>query len=115
MLQFWGGVVDIRVPIYAASELSSEVAPLDRESVTIDVIVGYQACDHEICRLPRTEKFMLEAALNVTEVPAILIHQEHGQREGNYDGSAHWERLLKRKLPSRRPIKKYQQNVAVLS
>ncbi len=103
-LQVWSGVVDIRVPIYAASELATEVAPLDWESVSVEVTVRYQACDHETCLLPRTEKFALETALDVTEVPAIPIHQGHGQREGNYDGTPHWKRLLKRKAPSRRPI-----------
>jgi hypothetical protein len=103
-LQVWSGVVDIRVPIYAASELATEVAPLDRESVSVEVTVRYQACDHETCLLPSTEKFTLEAALDVTEVPAIPIHQGHGQREGNYDGTPHWKRLLERKPPSRRPI-----------
>ncbi|MGB0553717.1 MAG: protein-disulfide reductase DsbD domain-containing protein [Alphaproteobacteria bacterium] len=103
-LQVWSGVVDIRVPIYAASELATEVAPLDRESIPVEVTVRYQACDDEICLLPRTEKFTLEAALDVTEVPAIPIHQGHGQREGNYDGTPHWKRLLERKPPSRRPI-----------
>jgi hypothetical protein len=103
-LQVWGRVVDIRVPIYSASELATEVAPLNRESVPIEVTVRYQACDHETRFLPRTEKFTLEATLHVTEVPTILIHQGHGQREGNYDGTPHWKRLLKRKRPSRRPI-----------
>ena len=56
-LQVWGGVVDIRVPIYAASELATEVAPLDRVSVMIVVTVRYQACSHETCLLPKTEKF----------------------------------------------------------
>lgn len=103
-LQVWSETVDIRIPVYAASELATEVAPLDRDSVPIEVTVRYQACDSDTCLLPKTEKFTLDAALDVTEVPAIPIHQGHGQREGNYDGTPHWKRLLKRKPPSRKPI-----------
>ena len=44
-LQVWSGTVDIRVPVYAASELATEVAPLAHESTTVDVVVRYQACD----------------------------------------------------------------------
>jgi hypothetical protein len=103
-LRVWGGLVDIRAPIYAAKELVIEVVPLNWASVKILVTVRYQACSHETCLLPETEKFTLEAALDVMEVPAIPFYQEHGQREGNYDGTPSWERLLKRKSPSRRPI-----------
>lgn len=104
-LQVWSGVVDIRVPIYAASEIATEVAPLAHQSVPIEVTVGYQACDDETCMLPQVQKFPLEIPLDVTEVPAIAVHQGHGQREGNYDGTPHMKRLLKRKpTPRNMPI-----------
>ena len=103
-LQVWSGTVDIRVPVYAASELATEVAPLAHESTTVDVVVRYQACDDDTCLLPRMERFRLEIPLDVTEVPAIPIHQGHGQREGNYDGTPHFKRLLARKPSTRKPI-----------
>ena len=103
-LQVWSGTVDIRVPVYAASELATEVAPLANESTTVEVVVRYQACDHDTCLLPRMERFRLEIPLDVTEVPAIPIHQGHGQREGNYDGTPHFKRLLARKPSTRKPI-----------
>ncbi|MEE2688235.1 MAG: protein-disulfide reductase DsbD domain-containing protein [Pseudomonadota bacterium] len=103
-LQVWTGKLEIRVPVYAVSELATEVAPLERHSVTVDVIVRYQACDDNACLLPRTEHFSLDVPLDVTDVPAIPIHQGHGQREGNYDGTPHWKRLLARKPATRRPI-----------
>ena len=103
-LQVWSGTVDIRVPVYAASELATEVAPLAHESTTVDVVVRYQACDDDACLLPRMERFRLEIPLDVTEVPAIPIHLGHGQREGNYDGTPHFKRLLARKPSTRKPI-----------
>lgn len=103
-LQVWSGTVDIRVPVYAASELATEVAPLAHESTSVDVTVRYQACDEDTCLLPRTERFRLDVPLDVTEVPAIPIHQGHGQREGKYDGTPHWKRLLARKPSRRKPI-----------
>ena len=103
-LQVWSGTLEIRVPVYAVSELATEVAPLERHSATVDVIVRYQACDDSTCLLPRTEHFSLDVPLDVTDVPAIPIHQGHGQREGNYDGTPHWKRLLARKPATRRPI-----------
>ncbi len=103
-LQVWSGTVDIRVPVYAASELVTEVAPLAHDSTTVDVVVRYQACDDDTCLLPRMERFKLEIPLDVTEVPAIPIHQGHGQREGNYDGTPHFKRLLARKPSTRKPM-----------
>ena len=100
-LQVWSGEVDIRVPIYAASELATEVAPLAQDSVEIEVTVRYQACNDDTCLLPRTETFTLDVPMDVTEVPAIPVHQGHGQREGNYDGLPHMKRLLKRKPAGR--------------
>ena len=101
VLQVWSGAVDIRVPIYAASELATEVAPLAQNSVVIKVTVRYQACNMDTCLLPKSETFTLDVPMDVTEVPAIPVHQGHGQREGNYDGLPHLQRLLKRKPPGR--------------
>jgi hypothetical protein len=100
-LQVWSGAVDIRVPIYAASALATEVAPLAHDSVEIAVNVQYQACNEDTCLLPKSKTFTLDVPLDVTEVPAIPVHQGHGQREGNYDGLPHLKRLLKRKPPGR--------------
>ena len=96
-LNVWSGTVDIVVPIYPTGELASEVRPLDRKSATIEVQVRYQACDDETCLLPRVETFSLEAPLDVVDVPAIAVHMGHGQREGDFDGTPHFKRLLKRK------------------
>lgn len=100
-LQVWSGTVDIRVPVYAASELATEVAPLAVDSVPLNIDVRYQACSEETCLLPANRSFTLEVSLDVTEVPAIPVHQGHGQREGNYDGRPHFKRLLERKPPGR--------------
>ena len=74
------------------------------DSVEIEVTVRYQACNDDTCLLPRTETFTLGVPMDVTEVPAIPIHQGHGQREGNYDGTPHFKRLLARKPSTRKPI-----------
>ena len=101
-LQVWSGTVDIRVPIYPIGELVSEVRPLGHDSVPVEVAVRYQACDDTTCLLPKSETLVLDLQLEPTDVPAIAVHMGHGQREGNYDGTRHFKRLLKRKGDSGR-------------
>ena len=96
-LQVWSGTVYNRVPIYPIGELVSEVRPLDQDSVQIEVAVRYQACDDTTCLLPKSEVLVLDLPLEATDVPAIAVHMGHGQREGNYDGTRHFKRLLQRK------------------
>jgi hypothetical protein len=97
-LQVWSGNVDIVVPVYPMGELASEVRPLDVKSVSIEIEVRTQACTDEVCLLPRTETLTLEVPLDVIDVPAIALHQGHGQREGAYDGTRHVRRLMLRKV-----------------
>ncbi|MFQ5698369.1 MAG: protein-disulfide reductase DsbD domain-containing protein [Myxococcota bacterium] len=97
-LRAWSGRVDIAVPFYATGELASEVRPLDRDSATLTVTVRYQACDDQVCLLPRTEKLTLEVPLDVVDVPALSIHAGHGQRTGSFDATPHLRRLRLRKI-----------------
>ncbi len=97
-LEVWSGTVDIVVPVYPVGELASEVRPLDMDTTQIEVHVRYQACNDDTCLLPRTETFHLEVPLDVIDIPAIPLHQGHGQREGAYDGTPHLRRLLLRKI-----------------
>ena len=97
-LSVWHGKFDVRIPFYAVGELASEVRPLDQESAEIELEIRYQACDDNVCLIPRTERISLELPLEVVDVPAIAIHQGHGQREGTYDGSRHLRSLLWRKV-----------------
>lgn len=96
-LQVWSGTVDIRIPLYPVGELVSEVRPLDRDTVRLEIAVRYQACDDSTCLLPKSETLVLDVPLEETDVPAIAVHMGHGQREGNYDGTRHLKRLLQRK------------------
>ncbi len=102
-LPVWSGTVDIRVPVYATGELASEVRPLDRHQVEVIVEVRYQACDDDRCLLPRSERLSLEVPLDVVDVPRIGVHAGHGQREGLYDATGHFLRLLARKV-GRHPL-----------
>jgi len=97
-LPVWSGRVDIVLPFHATGELASEVRPLDTDAITLEVRVRYQACDDEVCLLPRSEKLTLELPLDVIDVPAIPMHMGHGQREGRYDGRRHLRRLFLRKV-----------------
>jgi len=97
-LSIWSGTVDFVMPLYAVGELASEVRPLDQRTVTVDVTVRYQACDDQICMLPRTENFSLELELETMEVPALKVHMGHGQQEGSYEAAPHMRRLLRRKI-----------------
>jgi hypothetical protein len=96
-LPVWDGPVDIAVPFYPVGELVSETRPLDVETATLEVTVRYQACDDQVCLLPKTEKFSLQLPLDVIDIPKIGLHLGHGQREGSYDGTPHMRRLVLRK------------------
>ena len=97
-LPVWSGTVDIRVPFYAVGELASEVRPLDQDTARIEVRVRYQACNDDVCLLPKTEALHLELPLDVIDIPKISLHTGHGQREGHYDGTRHFVRLFARKV-----------------
>jgi hypothetical protein len=97
-LPVWSGSVDIAVPFYAVGELASEVRPLDTESTALEVTVRYQACNDETCLLPKTEKLTIDLALDVIDIPALSMHQGHGQREADFDGTPHLRRLMFRKI-----------------
>jgi AhpC/TSA family/Thiol:disulfide interchange protein DsbD, N-terminal len=97
-LPVWSGRVDVVVPFHAAGPLASEVRPLDQDSATLEVSVRYQACDDQVCLLPRTERLSLEVPLDVVDVPSLAMHRGHGQREGGYDATPHLRRLFLRKV-----------------
>jgi len=97
-LPVWSGSVDFVVPFYATGELASEVRPLDMDTAKLEVTVRYQACNDDVCLLPKTERLTLELPLDVIDIPKIGLHQGHGQREGSYDGMPHLRRLLFRKV-----------------
>lgn len=97
-LNVWHGSVDLIYPFYATGELASECRPLDTPSVDINVLVRYQACTDSECLLPKSETFTLSLDLDVIDIPDIEIHRGHGQRAGNYDGTAALKRLVARKV-----------------
>lgn len=97
-LNVWQDEFDVTIPIYPVGELVSETRPLDRQEVNIEVSLSFQACDDNICLLPKTERLTLSVPLDVIDIPNISLHKGHGQREGNYDGTSHLKRLLIRKI-----------------
>lgn len=97
-LPVWSGQVDFVYPFYALGELASETRPLDHDKVKLEVTIRYQACDDQVCLLPKTEKLTLDVALDVIDIPQISVHQGHGQRAANYNGMPHVIRLLLRKV-----------------
>ena len=97
-LNVWKGQFDVQIPIYPVGELVSETRPLDQDSVDITIKLSYQACDANVCLLPKTQTMTLNVPLDVIDIPNIGMHKGHGQREGNYDGTAHLKRLMLRKI-----------------
>ena len=97
-LPVWSGTVDILIPFYPVGELASETRPLDMDTAELEVSVCYQACNDAVCFPPKTEKLALQLDLDVVDVPALGLHQDHGQREGNFNATPHMARLLFRKL-----------------
>jgi hypothetical protein len=103
-LPVWSGSLDVVIPFYATGELASEVRPLDMDSATLELSIRYQACDDQVCLLPRTEKLSLELPLDVVDVPALGMHLGHGQRESDFSGAPHMRRLVFRKM-RRNPLR----------
>jgi len=97
-LPVWSGLVDFVYPFHPTGELVSEVRPLDVDSVTLQVTVRYQACNDDVCLLPKTETLCLDVALDVIDMPALPMHRGHGQRQANFDARPHLRRLLLRKV-----------------
>ena len=97
-LPVWSGQVDFRIPVYALSSLQSECRPLEEDTIDIEVNVRYQACDDNVCLLPKTETFTITAPMDTINVQSIDLHTGHGQKEASFDGTPHLRRLLWRKI-----------------
>jgi len=97
-LPVWSGLVDFVYPFHPTGELVSEVRPLDVDSVTLQITVRYQACNDDVCLLPKTETLFLDVALDVIDMPSLPMHRGHGQWEANFDAAPHLRRLFLRKV-----------------
>jgi hypothetical protein len=97
-LRVWSGVVDIVVPVYAIATLVSECRPLDRNAVTIELSVRYQACDAAVCFAPKTERLRIEVELEPVDMPDLSFHGDTGQRRAPFAGEPHMRRLVLRLL-----------------
>ncbi len=102
-LPVFSGTFDIIVPFYAVGEMASETRPLDVDNAELEINIRYQACNDEICFMPKTEKFPLRLDLDVIDVPALGLHMGHGQRESNFNGMPHLKRMMLRSL-KRNPL-----------
>lgn len=100
-LQVFQGDLDVVVPIYPTGELASETRPKDRDSVGVEVRVRYQACNGDVCLLPRTETLRLDVPLDVVDMPGLAMHLGHGQREATWSGRSQLVRLFLRKVRQR--------------
>ena len=92
------GSFDVVVPVYPVGELASETRPLDMDRAAIEVHVRYQACNDDVCLMPKTETFRFDLELDVVDIPKLGMHLGHGQREGNFNATPHMLRLMWRKL-----------------
>ena len=70
-LNVWSGRVDFVIPVWATDELASLVRADNPDQVTIEVDVTYQACDDTACRLPRSERLMLDVPVGSYVGPAL--------------------------------------------
>ena len=92
------GSFDVVVPVYPVGELASETRPLDMDRTQVVVTVRYQACNDDVCLMPKTETFEFDLELDVVDIPNLAVHMGHGQREANFKGTPHMLRLVWRKL-----------------
>ncbi len=100
-LEVWSGTVDLVVPIWAHERLAPFIVPPDGpQSATIQVMVRYQACDEQACRLPRTETFTFEIPIESGTLPRLSAFRD-GTTATTMATSKHLKRLLRRSLLSR--------------
>jgi peroxiredoxin len=62
-LQVWNGQVDFVVPVRADDRIASLVEAIRDEEIEIEVVVDYQACSDESCRIPQRETLTLTVPL----------------------------------------------------
>lgn len=70
-LHVWSGRVEFVIPVWATDELASLVRGDNPDQVTIELDIAYQACDDEVCRLPRSERLSLEVPVESYVGPAL--------------------------------------------
>jgi len=99
-LPVWSGVVDVAIPFYANSAFGDPSADFNSGTVELTVSVRYQACDDEICFLPKTESFSIHMELDALDVPNIDAETRRGH-VASFDGNPHLQRLIERKSAAR--------------
>lgn len=70
-LQVWSGRVDFVMPVWATDEITSLMRDDGPDQVTIEIEITYQACDDHACRLPRTERLVVDVPVRAHLGPAI--------------------------------------------
>ena len=83
---------------FPPSRKESQSRPLDMDRAEIEVHVRYQACNDDVCLMPKTETFRFDLELDIVDIPKLGMHLGHGQREGNFNATPHMLRLMWRKL-----------------
>lgn len=99
-LPVWSGLIDVIIPFYADSSFGDPSADFNSGSVELTVSVRYQACDDEVCFLPKTESFTIQIELDALDVPNIDAETREGH-VANFDGNPHLRRLIERKLAAK--------------
>ncbi len=84
-LQVWSGRVDFVMPVWATAEIASLLRDDNPDSVTIEVVVDYQACTDKACLLPQRERLSLEVAVGAYVGPALRGSGMRGADETTMD------------------------------
>ena len=101
-LQVWSGQVDLVVPVWASDRLLPLApGPSHPEHADLQVIVRYQACDDQTCRLPRTETFTLTIPLEASATPRLPIFRGNPATT-TMSSARHMRKMILRSL-ARRP------------
>ena len=58
-LQVWNGRVDFVLPISVDDRVVSLIDDLPDGNLELEIVVNYQACDDQVCRIPQTQTLHL--------------------------------------------------------
>lgn len=95
-LYVWDGTVDFVMDVWADSTMAQAIAA-GTESIEVDVIVHYQACDDTQCFIPRSRTLKLEVPLGVSTRPNFARARGLPGAIVEMDSAAHMKRLIERK------------------
>lgn len=102
-LRVWEGRVDFVLPLSVDDRLSGIVNAPQKDRITIEIEVAYQACDDKACHIPQKARLSLDVPVTGYVTPNLFGSRFDGPQSG-MDSRKYMQRMIRRGL-LRSPIK----------